>query len=512
MMMLHGSASTGLLRIVLLVSAAVLWASTAYGASEAVCNQYAQEAVAAQQRNEVDGCGLAGDRWSSNFWGHRSWCLGASQASVDNEANARRADLARCTECVSYAIQAVEAQRQNINNHCGLTGDPWSDHFGNHLSWCMGASQASIAGENNNRRGHLTKCTHCISYAQQAIDAQRENNNNHCGLTGDRWSPQFNDHRSWCMGVAQSTSDWETNGRREDLAKCTRCAAYAQEAVGAQEQNMANECCQAGDRWSPNGEGHRAWCMGAPQSIIDAETNARRRAVERCLNPCRTYTLEALEAQRQNQSHSCGLVGDRWSLNACHHMAWCIGAPQAHIDWEAGERKKQAGACVSPGRKAACEAYARKAISQFVTARGNSNCDRRDERRWHDNFQNHFGWCMAVDTGEPPVQTKLREDELKRCASIPPASSSGPSGAEPCLVSVIVRNGECLNLNGTPSTIFQPGTRQVTGCGSDVEKATERAKIVFQATGVCLSEGDEPAPGCCTFEEEPRQGCLCTGG
>jgi hypothetical protein len=80
--------------------------------------------------------------------------------------------------------------------------------------------------------------------------------------------------------------------------------------------------------------------------------------------------------------------------------------------------------------------------------------------------------------------------------------------SEKCTTSVIVRNRKCLNLDGTPSTILEPGKTSAFGCGDSVERARARAQQSFRSFA-CLTQGSEPAPGCCTFDEEVVQGCLC---
>jgi hypothetical protein len=81
--------------------------------------------------------------------------------------------------------------------------------------------------------------------------------------------------------------------------------------------------------------------------------------------------------------------------------------------------------------------------------------------------------------------------------------------SETCTVSVIVRNAKCLNSDGSPSTgILEPGKTSTFGCGGSVERARTRAQQSFRSFA-CVTPGAEPAPGCCTLDEEVVQGCLC---
>jgi hypothetical protein len=90
-----------------------------------------------------------------------------------------------------------------------------------------------------------------------------------------------------------------------------------------------------------------------------------------------------------------------------------------------------------------------------------------------------------------------------------PALSAGAiDPGEECLVSTTIYNDACLNADGTPSTILNPGATSGTGCGDTSEKALTRAKQVYRQFG-CLTEGSEPSPGCCTYTQQSTQECLC---
>ena len=60
------------------------------------------------------------------------------------------------------------------------------------------------------------------------------------------------------------------------------CAVYAASAVNQQKKNKNLGCGFAGGRWSNNGAGHYAWCLGAPNWAVQAETNARANMLANC--------------------------------------------------------------------------------------------------------------------------------------------------------------------------------------------------------------------------------------
>ena len=54
------------------------------------------------------------------------------------------------------------------------------------------------------------------------------------------------------------------------------CKAYAQQAVWAESENLADSCGFGGARWSFDYAGHFAWCLSVPKSVANAERNARK--------------------------------------------------------------------------------------------------------------------------------------------------------------------------------------------------------------------------------------------
>jgi len=61
-----------------------------------------------------------------------------------------------------------------------------------------------------------------------------------------------------------------------------QCAAYANQAVIQQGSNLQNGCGFSGARWQSNFGAHLAWCLGAPDSAINAERNARVNMLAAC--------------------------------------------------------------------------------------------------------------------------------------------------------------------------------------------------------------------------------------
>jgi outer membrane protein OmpA-like peptidoglycan-associated protein len=78
------------------------------------CDQYALTAVAQNEQNLKEGCGLVGDNWSSDYSYHHRWCLDSPKSTVISENNSRENALEKCKDlaqiCDEYA-KRVSAQK-----------------------------------------------------------------------------------------------------------------------------------------------------------------------------------------------------------------------------------------------------------------------------------------------------------------------------------------------------------------------------------------------------------------
>lgn len=483
------------------VALSVLATSTlGHAAPPEVCRAYADQATSHQNANRARDCGFVGDRWSTNWNGHFQWCLGASTAQLDAENGGRSNDLSRCDMCNGYANEAVDQQQRNEINRCGYGGDPWSRDRHGHLRWCLSAGQSAIDGQVNLRRGELAKCEGCRTYADRAVNAF--NATRACGYAGDRWSPDREGHFRWCTGVASSHSQSEEAAREAETAKCQSCQNYAAAAVAAQERNEAQQCGFRGDAWSRDHNGHLRWCAGAQQRHIDSEAAGRATLLTLC-SECQTYVTDAVKAQDENLRLGCHLTGDRWSKERGHHAAWCAVVDQGKRSAETQARRSLLVNCAVPGRRQACEAYADTAVAQYEE-RGRLGCGFTGDA-WSTHRQNHYSWCLGNPASAANRETVNRERDLANCRR----AMSQPTPSQ-CTVSVILRTNECLNEDGAPSAILSPGDLSGIGCGVDEDSAEAAAKASLSSQRQ-LSEGDQPAPGSCTYERETTfPGCLCS--
>jgi hypothetical protein len=150
-----------------------------------------------------------------------------------------------------------------------------------------------------------------------------------------------------------------------------------------------------------------------------------------------------------------------------------------------------------------CDRYAREAVAQYHDMMAKS-C-RFTGPRWQGNYDAHYSWCLPAADRDRGGEAGARQRQLRECGART-ESQNIPAPGEQCAASVTVRNNECLNQDGTPSSL-QPGSQSAQGCGGNVDAARSRAKLSWTATFGCLSE--DPTMGCCTVEEEVAAGCAC---
>jgi hypothetical protein len=197
------------------------------------CDAYAGAAVAQQLQNMAQGCGFAGPAWSTDFAGHRNWCLApaTTMANLAAEDQARQSALAQCASkpkvdqaaCQTYANRALMVANAAAQRQCGFGGGRWSLDYGTHFDWCLGAPQSARDQEDKARTDQFDACSAtqaaaadqarkdaCGKYAAIAVDQQKENEGRQCEFTGGRWAGDWFAHFDWCMGAGPEAGAQET--------------------------------------------------------------------------------------------------------------------------------------------------------------------------------------------------------------------------------------------------------------------------------------------------------------
>jgi hypothetical protein len=143
--------------------------------------------------------------------------------------------------CDAYALEAVKLAREIRDNACLFeTSHPqWSMDINVHKRWCMTANEDSVDRERDNRRSVAAICSNCRTYARNAmvavakvkemVAAAKAAKENVCQTSGGpRWSENEDDHYKWCAGllhiaggaIMNSAADDETRARAQELGTC----------------------------------------------------------------------------------------------------------------------------------------------------------------------------------------------------------------------------------------------------------------------------------------------------
>ncbi|QKK03412.1 MAG: hypothetical protein HND55_12530 [Pseudomonadota bacterium] len=139
--------------------------------------------------------------------------------------------------CERYAAAAVGQQQQNLELGCGLSGPAWNADHSAHYNWCMHGEnhERFAAAEERRRAERLASCrsaatppgrvqdTACTDYAETAVGQHQENLDRDCGFTGPRWSPDFQGHYAWCLDGdnLERFAPAEQKRRAEALEACS---------------------------------------------------------------------------------------------------------------------------------------------------------------------------------------------------------------------------------------------------------------------------------------------------
>jgi hypothetical protein len=134
--------------------------------------------------------------------------------------------------CRTYALTAVDQNRQAIQRACGFTSAEWSNNHQNHFDWCMrGNNDNNAASETARRQQMLRGCIEkgaaaakeqiCRDYALAAVDQNRQAIQLACGFTSLEWSNNHQNHFDWCMsGNNNNNAASETAKRQDALQRC----------------------------------------------------------------------------------------------------------------------------------------------------------------------------------------------------------------------------------------------------------------------------------------------------
>ncbi len=320
----------------------------------------------------------------------------------------------------------------------------------------------------------------CEQYAQNAVGENQQNLANKCGFTGPRWSPDYQSHFRWCVGARQDSVNREADARRNDLGNCSFCSNYTREALVAQQKNLANRCGLTGARWDSNFQNHFRWCMQARRDSVEQEARHRNFDASKC-EECTTYTRAAIASNEQNLKNACGFKGATWSSDYGHHFNWCWNLETRQA--LAGETRKRfdlLNQCQnSANRKAECDQYAKTAMAQFAQYR-QRNCGKLTGQ-WGGDYQNHYGWCLSVSSEQARRETEDRNNQLAKCGA-----SQTPPSTPKISVEFVGHSGQNITNYKISGSGFNPNTSatiQITTRPSSGSASTSNTPTNVDANG-----------------------------
>ena len=68
----------------------------------------------------------------------------------------------------------------------------------------------------------------------------------------------------------------------------------------------------------------------------------------------------------------------------------------------------------SPGR---CRTYAQSAVADYKQMKKFPKCHVKDDARWQENYDNHYGWCLKAPDASITSEIKARNSHLLGCGA-----------------------------------------------------------------------------------------------
>jgi hypothetical protein len=272
----------------------------------------------------------------------------------------------------------------------------------------------------------------CADYAKRAIVAQNQNLSQACRLSGSRWTPDFQAHYGWCMGVDRRTSQVETDARTAEIARCTvtatdetgpKCDHYVRvSSVQIETARKANCALVGNDRlWVGDAAKLKDACQRAPGRVLSGDIAQRESLLATCFaaagqseQACGTYADTAVKQVQQATRNECGFAGRTWTSSRAQHLQWCLDASPVARKTEADTRVQQLAACsLQVARRKACDEYAQGATQQAVS-NDTQNCGFAGAN-WSRYADDHVAYCMQANETQLRGETSKRDTALQQC-------------------------------------------------------------------------------------------------
>jgi hypothetical protein len=201
---------------------------------DARCDHYARTAISQNKENIRRACGYTGELWHSDYQAHYDYCRKVGPVKAQKRTAVRGKAIERCypeDRCDTYARVAVWQNNENLRRGCGFKGGEWDANYDRHFQWCRKVPQKEAEAATAARNKALQQCPippgtppkktdRCETYAQEAVDQNKENVRRGCGFTGGSWHSDYDAHYRWCEGVTSEETDKASKERDDLLGKC----------------------------------------------------------------------------------------------------------------------------------------------------------------------------------------------------------------------------------------------------------------------------------------------------
>jgi hypothetical protein len=169
-------------------------ATAAQAGDHKFCTDFANNCLTQNARNKNLDCKITGGFWQSGFKHIYDWCL------KNGKSKARKIFLLRVDSLKSCNSRSAGKEKPSGRG---------------------GSGSSNLGKETQSLSESKDKATYCRDYANKAIDQQKENQRNDCGLHPVwEWHKDFKLHYNWCMKKDRKTSRLHRAQRNQSLLKC----------------------------------------------------------------------------------------------------------------------------------------------------------------------------------------------------------------------------------------------------------------------------------------------------
>ena len=208
------------------------------------CAEYAEKAIAQQDKNLSQRCSLRGGRWHGNYRTHYRWCMDSNSRRSDRETDIRAEKLRDCrgprdvrdNRCDRYASTAMDILAQANENNCRSTNRDWGQEHDRIYEWCRDrrpAKRKQVLKDAQTklaaciRRGGGARSERCETYADGALAQVSRAERNDCRVSGTTWSSEYKTHYTACRKSNRREMRQKTQSRKNFIDRCIRRGSQA---------------------------------------------------------------------------------------------------------------------------------------------------------------------------------------------------------------------------------------------------------------------------------------------